>query len=54
MGLADAYLSWCVYSSNQPVATQYAALTDFRVDDMIHAGKPMEAAKLSDVLDQVV
>lgn len=54
LGLADAYLSWCVYSSNQPVATQYAALTDFRVDDMIHAGKPMEAAKLSDVLDQVV
>ena len=54
LGLADAYLSWCVYSSNLPQANLHAALADYRVDDAIHAGRPLNPAKLSEVLETTV
>jgi hypothetical protein len=54
LDLADAYLSWCVYSSNQPQATLYAPLAENRVDDAIHAGKPLAPATLAEVLEFAV
>jgi len=50
MGLADAYLSWCVYSSNTPDATLYSAGADPRIDAAIQAGESLDPATLDDAL----
>lgn len=51
VGLADAYVSWCVYSSNTPAATLYAAGADSRVDDAIAADNKLDPAALEEVLE---
>jgi hypothetical protein len=51
VGLADAYLSWCVYSSNTPAATLYPAGADSRVDDAIAGNSKLDPATLDEVLE---
>ena len=52
LGLSDAYLSWCVYSSNTPAATLYAAGTDSRIDVAIQDGGRLSPAELEGALEQ--
>lgn len=52
LGLADAYLSWCVYSSNTPDATLYATGAEPRIDEAIQAGELLHPATLDDALEQ--
>jgi hypothetical protein len=52
LGMSDAYLSWCVYSSNTPAATLYSAGTDSHLDEAIRSGKTLEPEELGEILDQ--
>jgi hypothetical protein len=52
VGLSDAYLSWCVYSSNTPAATLYAAGVSSRIDEAIQEGNRLSPAELAGVLEQ--
>jgi hypothetical protein len=54
VGLTDAYLSWCVYSSNTPEAKVYARGADARLDAAIAAGRPLDRSTLDNVLRQAV
>jgi len=49
-GLADGYVSWCVYSSNTPSAAHYAAGFEPRIDEAILGGESLPPAELDDAL----
>lgn len=51
-GLSDAYLSWCVYSSNTPAATLYAAGADLHIDAAILSGSRLDPDELHNALEQ--
>jgi hypothetical protein len=51
LGLADAYVSWCVYSSNTPSATLYEPELVLPLEAAIFSGQKPDRATLDQVLE---